>query len=128
MKKCDRTSKKLGPSFQSEAFPLSPPHPSSLTAQNLHKLKHDGDDGASQHNESQTGQQPAFLHLVVTRSRIGLAYLNKNVNKYFKQLLPSNTGIEFGYLASQHLGSEKISSDDGTESKTKPSNCMSLFA
>jgi len=94
----------------------------------LLKLKHDGDDRASQHNESQTGQQPALIQLVVARSRIGLAYLNKNVKKYFKQLLPSDTAIEFGYLAFHHLGSEKISSDDGTESKTKPSNCMSLFA
>ena len=40
IKKCDRTSKKLAPSFQSQAFPLSPPRPSSLTSQNLPKLKY----------------------------------------------------------------------------------------
>jgi hypothetical protein len=59
----------------------------------LHKLKHDGDDGASQHNETQTGQQPAFDTPLLTRSRILIPYSQKNVNKYFKELVAANTAI-----------------------------------
>jgi hypothetical protein len=67
---------------------------------------------------------------LLTHSRNWLAYFNKNVKKYFKELLPTNRAIGFGYLASQHLASEKNSSDDGTESKKAlelpESVCMSI--
>ena len=51
--------KKIFFRLQEMAFPLSPPHPSSLNSQNTDKVKY---RWASQHNSTQIALQPAFIH------------------------------------------------------------------